>query len=194
MQPTADEQVQFLRNIQRLLGEGLFVATYKYALLLALADICVEHGDDSGCPLVVPTTLIAEKFISYYWRQTLPYVARATTHPSSLVLRQNTGKPAAVVRLVENARNCIEPSLLKCASRHEREWTRLVLRVDAVIRRMPLWKLQTVGRATLDFLYANRKHGTLIELRAGVAFCFRQFYGLIGDLVGGACAVRPGTQ
>ena len=43
--PNSDEQVKFLVNIQRLLAEGQFVATYKYALLLALADIAVEKGE-----------------------------------------------------------------------------------------------------------------------------------------------------
>lgn len=46
--PTADQQIKFLTNIQRLLAEGQFVATYKYALLLALADIAIESGDDSA--------------------------------------------------------------------------------------------------------------------------------------------------
>jgi len=40
-------QVQFLLRVQRLLNEGLFTATYKYALLLALADIAVESGDNT---------------------------------------------------------------------------------------------------------------------------------------------------
>ena len=88
--PTAEEQLKFLTNIQRLLAEGQFTATYKYALLLALADIAVEIGDYSGGPLEVPTKLIAEKYIHYYWRQCVPYLPRndlAAGH----VLRQNTG-------------------------------------------------------------------------------------------------------
>jgi hypothetical protein len=52
---TAEEQIAFLANIQRILSEGQFTATYKYALLLALADVSVESGDDSGAPLVIPT-------------------------------------------------------------------------------------------------------------------------------------------
>jgi hypothetical protein len=40
--PSAEAQVAFLANIQRILSEGQFTATYKYALLLALADIAVE--------------------------------------------------------------------------------------------------------------------------------------------------------
>ena len=39
MQPTADEQIRFLIKLQRLLHEGLFVASYKFALLLSLADL-----------------------------------------------------------------------------------------------------------------------------------------------------------
>ena len=66
--PTHEAQVQFLLRIQRLLNEGSFTATYKYALLLSLADIAVEGGDDSGGVLVVSVSLIAEKYIAYYWR------------------------------------------------------------------------------------------------------------------------------
>jgi hypothetical protein len=32
---------------------------------------------------------------------------------------------------------------------------------------MPLWKLQTVGREQLDFLYENTATGKTIELKAG---------------------------
>ena len=42
------QQLEFLSNVQRLLSEGQFTATYKYALLLAIADICVEDGEDVG--------------------------------------------------------------------------------------------------------------------------------------------------
>ena len=63
--PTAEEQLKFLMNVQRLLAEGQFTATYKYALLLALADIAVEVGDYTGGSLNVPTKLIAEKYIQY---------------------------------------------------------------------------------------------------------------------------------
>ena len=48
-------------QIQRLLDEGLFVATYKFALLQSLADIAIEQGDDSEASLAVSTDAIAEK-------------------------------------------------------------------------------------------------------------------------------------
>jgi hypothetical protein len=40
--PTPEAQVHFLRNLQRLLAEGLFVASYKFALIHSIADICSE--------------------------------------------------------------------------------------------------------------------------------------------------------
>jgi hypothetical protein len=57
----------------RLLDEGMFVASYKFALLLALADLSIEEGNDSRSPLTLTTDAIAEKFIQYYWRQVVPY-------------------------------------------------------------------------------------------------------------------------
>ncbi|HEY1065724.1 MAG TPA: hypothetical protein VGE52_06435, partial [Pirellulales bacterium] len=71
--PTPEGRVAFLRNLQRLLAEGLFVATYKFALIRALADLAVTHGDDSGGPLDLDTRDIAERFVALYWRQTLPF-------------------------------------------------------------------------------------------------------------------------
>jgi hypothetical protein len=49
--PTAADQVAFLGQIERLLSEGQFVATYKYALLVAIADLSVQHGRDDGSEL-----------------------------------------------------------------------------------------------------------------------------------------------
>jgi hypothetical protein len=37
--PTDAEQQVFLKNIQRLLNEGSFVASYKFAFLHALIDL-----------------------------------------------------------------------------------------------------------------------------------------------------------
>jgi hypothetical protein len=90
MTPTPEAQVKFLVNLQRLLAEGQFAATYEYALLLALADISVEKGDESGSALKILTRDIAEKFVNYYWRQSVPYAAGAKAR----VLQQNPGKQA----------------------------------------------------------------------------------------------------
>jgi hypothetical protein len=62
-------------------------------------------------------------------------------------------------------------------------WTEIVQDVAAVVSAMPLWKLQTIGSAQLDFLYENTGKRSVIELRPGVAYCFRKFHALITDLV-----------
>ena len=46
MIPSADQQLGFLSKLQRLFAEGDFTATYKYALLIAMADLAIEVSDD----------------------------------------------------------------------------------------------------------------------------------------------------
>lgn len=175
--PTDRDQIEFLAKLQRLLAEGGFTASYKFALLLALADIAVEKGDDSGAPMHVALTDIAEKFVRLYWRQAAP-------HPKGTVLQQNTDKQAAIVNLLVDARSK-QPSLAKLA-RDSKAWRSLVTKVAKVVHTMPLFKLQTLGGAPVEFLYPNVAVNNGIELRAGIAFCLRRFHGLIEDLVRGA--------
>ena len=160
--PAPDDQIRFLTNLQRLLAEGLFTATYKHDLIAALADLSVELGDDSGNTLPLSTVAIAEKFVEYYWRHAMPY-ATATGHR---VLRQNTGQPAKIITLVEDARKQHGGSLasIMCDGT---AWKRLVRDVERVVTVMPLWKLQTVGKEKLDFLYEEAERDGKIELRAG---------------------------
>jgi hypothetical protein len=139
MPPTSDEQIQFLVNLQRILDEGQFVASYKFALLLALADLSVEQGDDSGATLPVASEAIAGKFIQYYWRQAVPYPAATY----ALVLRQNTGKQAAILNLVRSARGR-RGDTLPAFMNQNAQWRPLVRAVAQIVRVMPLWKLQTV--------------------------------------------------
>src|SRR5262245_54491186 len=65
--------------------------------------------------------------------------------------------------------------------RDKKTWSRLVSKIDAVVRKMPLWKLQTVGLSQLEFLYEGRGHGSEIELKPGAAFCLRQFHGHLNE-------------
>lgn len=183
--PTADDQLRFLRHVQRLLSEGSFVATYKYALLRALADLAVTKGDDSGGPLTLSVPEIAETIIALYWRQAIPFPAAAGRNPR--VLRQNTNanKPAEILTALIQARSQYGDSLarLQQASVY---YPRLIRQVAAVVRKQPLWRLQTVGKQTLDFLYPRVGSGDSVTLRPGVAYCLRAFHDLIVELIHGA--------
>ena len=51
--PSADFQLDFLAKVERLLSQGRFTSTYKFALLIALTNIAVERGDDTSDELEV---------------------------------------------------------------------------------------------------------------------------------------------
>ena len=182
--PTPEEQVQFLRNIQRLLAEGLFVASYKFALVHTLADLSVLKGDDTGASLDLDTKDIAAKFVELYWRQCRPF--QNSGEATGMVLQQNTGKQAAIISKIVDSQQKCGASLFRLKQVTSDRWSELVSEVEDVVRTMPLWKLQTMGDERLEFLYENLDRGNRIKLKPGVAYCFRAFYELIRDLIEGA--------
>ena len=177
--PDPERQVQFLFNVQRLISDGSFVATYKFALLLALADLAVERGDDTTESLPLDTKDLAEKFVELYWRQALPWVP---THAGGAGrLAQATGQAAAVLNRVAAAHEQFQGSLPRLR-RDKPAWGRVLRDVARTIEVMPLWKLQTIGPDRLDFLYPNVGKGNRIDLRGEAVYCLRRFRDLIGDM------------
>jgi 5-methylcytosine-specific restriction endonuclease McrA len=177
--PDDREQLQFLFKIQRLLGEGSFTASYKFALLNALADIAVEKGHDTGDPLWISIEDIAEKFIQYYWPQSAPY---PSTGGSIRIIQQNTDRQAEIIRHIMEARTTADGSLAK-HKLNKPGYRRLVKKVARVAEKMPLFKLQTLGREQVEFLYPNKIINKGIELLPGVSFSLRQFHLIIRDLI-----------
>lgn len=179
---SAVSELEFLRTFQRLLDEGEFVATYKFALLQALADISVEYELADRQLLQIPLTAIAEKFIEYYWGQTLPY---APNLGDSGILKQNAGKQAAIVNWLVRERTELGGTLSKLRSQSGR-WHQLLKNVASQIKTMPLWKLQVIGGQVEEFLYRqNHLENGCIELLPGVQQSFRSFHGLVTNLVRG---------
>ena len=91
--PSAEAQLAFLAKLQRLFSEGDFTATYKFALLIALADLAVELGADDGAEalLLVQQARSAERFVHLYWRHAMPYgTGRAGSQPRPALV-QNIG-------------------------------------------------------------------------------------------------------
>ncbi len=168
--PADHEQLAFLANVQRLLEEGQFTATYKFALLTALVDIAVERGRDDPGPLRVPLRAIAEKFAEYYWGHTRPYAGRG-------VLSQNKGRNIATLPLLARLQTSF-PSISD--ARRQEAWLALITRLANLVRAMPLFRLQTLRNGgKLIFLYPEAIVDGAIELLPGVAFCLRRFAGLV---------------
>jgi len=171
--PPDAEQLAFLANLQRILDEGQFTATYKFALLLALVELAVERGDDSGGPATVALDAISEKFIAFYWAHTRPY--RGAT------LVQNAGRNIAILREIERVQR-ISPGLSQ--ARQLPDWKRLRKAVRDVVVQMPLFRLQLLrNNHRLAFLYDDKVDGDVVTLKAGVVYCLRRFSSLIGTLV-----------
>lgn len=177
--PSPESQLLFLTKLLRLFAEGDFTATYKFALLICLADLAVELGADDGCDLILKTRQIGERFISLYWQHGLPYSSgHATSAPGVLV--QNNGAQAAVVSAVSTFRANTAGASLQVAAGLP-GYRELVRVVTNTVSAQPLNYLQNFGGGTDEFLYERTGAGK-IRLKPGVAFCLRRFYPLVQQL------------
>jgi hypothetical protein len=171
--------LDFLRNLQQLLDEGVFVATYKHALLQSIADLAIEKSADEDGSMRVWVLDLAEKFIYYYWRQSAPY------RGSDGILKQNSGRQAAIVNYVAETR-AEYLTLPSCRSDKE-EWQSLRRRVANVIKTMPLWKLQVVPGGTNEFLYRKSEYEAgSIRLLPDAVRSLRDLYVIITNFIRGA--------
>lgn len=198
---SVEAQARFVTNLQRLLTEGEFVSTYKFALLVSLARWAVEHPDyDESVPLDVAA--LAPHFVELYWPHVMPFVDAsdgealkvAEAVDSGLgfgaewsnVLVQDRGQrsehqvPRVLKRIREAFEECQGPWVRLGAEPRER----LLREVRRSIAEMPLWKLHTVrsGREPMRFLY--RRGGSKFELvfEPGIVACLVHFAPLVEEL------------
>ena len=148
----------FIEKLLSLLDEGRFTTTYKFAVMLGLMDLCLEHTSATGeAPVSVSTMQLAEKVLAQYW-------AQATTFPAGAgVLRQNSDptKPALLLTRIVEFRRLHAPdpsaSLQRARTTAPDEFKRLLREVEWTLIDMPLPRLQRFGgRADEEdaFLYA----------------------------------------
>jgi hypothetical protein len=184
--PTASQQLDFLKKIERLLSHGSFTATYKYALLIALANLAVEKGDDSDGELPIDLDDLAQEFARLYWTAPRPFGNLGEP------LRQSrAGDQDAIIEIVL-------PVAEKTGWAYSRvreyagevgDMTRSARRL---VCRYPLFHLQEVrevhgGSSEPDnFLYerppaseAERMRMQLISLKPGVGACLRKLHGVV---------------
>lgn len=177
--PSADVQLAFLAKLQRLFAEGDFTATYKFALLISLADLAVELGADNGASLSLSNRQIADRFVYLYWRHASPYgTGRAGTTPGVLV--QNIGAQASVLTAITDFRQSTDEASLQRA-RNLRGYSSLLTKVAATVSAQPLTYLQNFGGSSDSFIFERDGRGRIL-LNPGVAYCLRRFYPLVQQL------------
>ncbi|MBW4966680.1 HNH endonuclease [Pseudoalteromonas sp. CR1] len=170
------QQLDFIAYIQRMLVEGDFSATYKFALLHALADVCVEQpllSEQSQLVIELPT--LADKLITLYWHHAMPFSSEHTGE--SALLKQNTGAQSKVISVLfecqqNNIRNFRQ---LKQSPFYKPTFNAAM----ATLKTGPLWRLQILAKQEECFLYPHTNSTQFITLNAGIASCFRRFYDLV---------------
>lgn len=177
--PPAEAQLTFLAKLQRLFAEGDFTATYKFALLITLADLAVEQGSDDGGPFTISIRDIAVRFIALYWHHVAPFREQEIAGVP-VILSQNNGAQAAVLSAISEFRARTGVSAFRQAA-GELRYTALVGKVAAVVSAQPVNYLQNFGGVTDPFLYERAGPGRL-TLKTGVSFCLRRFYPLVQQL------------
>ena len=147
--------IGFAEKVLELLDEGRYTATYKYALLLALMDVCLERTQSSGAPPeMVTTRQLADKIVELYlashrpvrrtWRR---WRCSSKTQPA----RRRSSRPSRD----SAARHASDPSVPHWESRiRAREaYERLVRFVEWKLIEMPLPRLQMMGQSHRPFIY-----------------------------------------
>ncbi len=177
--PTSDQQIQFLQQIQSLFEDGTFSATYKYALLVSLAELAVERGADDGGTLELELIHVGEKVAEVYWPQTVPY-SSGSYGATVDILAQNRGTQAAVINVLLRLRDCGANTLVQ--AKQLRQWPDAVRQITQVVRQMPVRYLQNIGGVAVPFLYEFPPQDGKLVLKPGVAFMLRTFHGLIQQL------------
>lgn len=186
--PTAEQQLEFLTKVERLLSEGRFTSTYKFALLIALTNIAVEQGDDTSDELRIDLDDVARQYLALYWNMARPY-PRVDT-----ILKQNreAAKPSKMITLLKSearhGQSSYERLRVYRASRDG-----LLTETKRTLAKDVLYRLQTIGTTAEStshrFLYehpptaaecAALKH---LTLKPGVAACLRRLRGVIVALV-----------
>jgi hypothetical protein len=142
----------FAERCLALLQEGSFSATYKYAVLLALMDLCLERsGADGSLGSRIPIADLARKVVELYWTQCAPFGNGGT------ILRQNSGGQAEIVKAILDFRDSqsADPGapLKRAALQDPVGYDQLLRTVEWKLIEMPLPKLQRMGGQEDRFLY-----------------------------------------
>lgn len=144
-----NDLVAFAERVLALLDQAAFVATYKYAVLLGLMDLCLEGTRRDGtAPTCVTTRQLAEKVVELYWPHTGEFRGR--------VLRQNSGRQARILSDISRFRAALDdPSVPLDRARQSAPlgFERVVRQVEWTLILMPLPRLQVVGGETERLLY-----------------------------------------
>jgi hypothetical protein len=157
-------------------------------LLIALTNLAVEQGDDSGDALQLDLDDVARQYLELYWNMARPY-PRVN---AILMQSTNPNKPSTMITLLAaEARHAASSYRRLRAYREKRDG--LVGATRRTLAKDVIYRLQSVGASASGrsdrFLYehpatapACAKFDTL-TLKPGAAACMRRLRGVITAMV-----------
>ena len=141
-------------RVLAILEEGSFSSTYKYALFIAILDLCIEKTEASGAPPSSLTTReLATKVVELCWNHVAPYGTHGT-----LRFGGGRGEQAEILRRIEEVRarwgDERSDTLFRFQTVHPDQYRRLLGFVEWKLIEMPIPRLQRLGRSEDErFLY-----------------------------------------
>lgn len=157
MHASPEQQLVFITYLQRIFSEGNFVATYKCALLHAIADIAIERSaerHDLEAARTITLDELAAKFIELYWQHSLPYSA---TEASATLLKQSSGRQASM--LTELARLRQEGVRSVTALRRHSAWQPLLAQVRRILICNRPQRMKKTGAAESKWEFVGQTQG-----------------------------------
>lgn len=180
MEALYKNQINFISYLQRLMQEGNFSSTYKFAFLHAIADICIEKDINNNEPLIIPFDEVVDKLILLYWQHAKPFSADKVQSLEEGVLLQNAGKQAKIISDIVSLQLTGVRNLSQ--AKQSPLWPNIYKNTLKTLKEGPLWRLQILSKQDDCFLFPHIKNRNFIELNTGIAGCFRQFHDLVVQL------------
>lgn len=163
---SAESQIEFLQKIQSLFEDSSFSATYKFALLITLANLAIELGDDQEQELTIPSEKIAERFSELYWPQIKEYLSGRDIG----ILYQNNGTQAKMISILLDIQSQTGIDSFSDVLAHP-IWTKKLNSIITTIWDNPVFYLQEDENQFI-YRYSNKESLTLTK---EAHLCFRKF-------------------
>jgi hypothetical protein len=176
MEALYKHQIDFISYMQRLLQEGDFSSTYKFAFLHALADICIEKHIPNNGQLAISFDEIVDKLILLYWQHAKPFFTEEEKLKGGVLL-QNSGRQAKIIADIIELQDNGARNLNQAKS--SSFWPQIYRNTMRTLKEGPLWRLQILSKQEVCYLFPHVKNQNYIELNPGIADCFRQFHDLV---------------
>ena len=163
---SAESQIEFLQKIQSLFEDSSFSATYKFALLITLANLAIELGNDQEQELSISSEKIAERFSELYWPQIKEYSSGRDVG----ILYQNNGTQAKIISILLNIQSQTGVDSYSAVLAHP-IWKRKLSSIITTIWDNPVFYLQD-DQNQFIYKYSNKENLTLTK---EAHLCLRKF-------------------